>query len=169
MKNILLIGFMGCGKSTVSKVISRRYMMDVVEMDTLIEEREGLSIPDIFEKKGEAYFRELETGLLKELRGASNTVISCGGGAPLREENAACMKAIGVTVLLTASADIILERVSRNNKRPLLENNKNTEYITKMMEERRERYEAAADIIINTDNKTVDYVCDEIICALEAF
>ena len=85
--NIVLIGFMGTGKSTIAKHLSRRYGMEIVEMDREIEEREGMRIPEIFEQKGEKYFRECETNLLKEIQNYSNKIISCGGGAVLREEN----------------------------------------------------------------------------------
>lgn len=80
MKNIFLIGFMGSGKSTVSDYLKRAYAMDTVDTDQLIEEREQMSIPEIFEKYGEEYFRDLETKLLWELQSRENTVVSCGGG-----------------------------------------------------------------------------------------
>ena len=82
--NIVLIGFMGAGKTTISDYLSTMFAMKVVEMDGLIAEREGMSIPDIFATYGEEYFRDLETNLLKELQEESNLVISCGGGAALR-------------------------------------------------------------------------------------
>ena len=93
--NIVLIGFMGTGKSTISKYMSRMYGMEIVEMDQIIEEREGMSISDIFEKHGEEYFRNLETDLLIEMQDKKNVIISCGGGVAMRESNVAEMKKIG--------------------------------------------------------------------------
>ena len=90
--NIVLIGFMGTGQSTVSEYLSARFAMRTVEMDQVIAEREKMSIPEIFAVHGEEYFRDLETGLLVEMQSHKNTVISCGGGAALREKNVVQMK-----------------------------------------------------------------------------
>lgn len=160
--NIFLIGFMGTGKSTVSACLNSMFGMNMVDMDQIIEKREGMCIPDIFVKYGEAYFRKLETNLLIEMQTAKNTVISCGGGVPMREENVVEMKKNGKIVLLTASPKTILERVKDNDDRPLLKGNKNVAFITELMEQRREKYEAAADIIITTDGKSVEEICREI-------
>ena len=122
--NIVLIGFMGAGKSTVASGLNRLYGMQIVEMDECIAKREGKSIPEIFETNGEEYFRNLETELLIELQKQTNLVISCGGGVPMRERNVAEMKKNGKVVLLTASPEVILERVRNNHDRPLLENHK---------------------------------------------
>lgn len=161
--NIVLIGFMGAGKSTVSDYLSTMFAMNIVDMDRVIAEREEMSIQDIFETYGEEYFRNLETDLLKELQGQKNTVISCGGGAALRRENVEEMKKNGRVVLLTASPEVIFERVKDNEDRPLLEGRKGVKEIAGLMEERRERYEAAADIVIQTDHKTVLQVCEELV------
>ena len=85
--NIVLIGFMGAGKSTVSDYLSTMFAMEIVEMDQVIADREEMSIPDIFSTYGEEYFRDLETDLLIEMQSRKNTIISCGGGAALRERN----------------------------------------------------------------------------------
>lgn len=108
--NILLIGFMGAGKSTVADYLKESYSMDVVEMDQIIARRQGMSISDIFEKYGEEFFRNLETELLIEMQSRSNVVISCGGGVPMRERNVKEMKKNGRVVLLTAEPETILER-----------------------------------------------------------
>ena len=161
--NIVLIGFMGAGKTTISDYLSTMFAMKVVEMDGLIAEREGMSIPDIFATYGEEYFRDLETNLLKELQEESNLVISCGGGAALRACNVAEMKKNGRVVLLTASPEVILDRVKDSDDRPVLKGRKSIEGITELMEQRRERYEAAADIVIQTDHKSVQEICEELI------
>ena len=98
--NIFLIGFMGAGKSTIAGELKDKLEMDRVEMDQMIVENEGMAIADIFEEKGEAYFRELETELIKSFAGVEPAVISCGGGAVLKEENVRLMKESGKIVLL---------------------------------------------------------------------
>lgn len=161
--NIVLIGFMGAGKSTISEFLKTAFAMDVIEMDQIIAEREGMSISDIFEVYGEQYFRDLETNLLIEMQSRKNTVISCGGGVAMRERNVAEMKKNGRVVLLTASPETIYERVKDSNNRPVLNGRKNVQGISELMEQRREKYEAAADIVVNTDGKTVLQVCEEMI------
>ena len=161
--NIFLIGFMGAGKSTISDYLKNVLAMDVVEMDQCIVERQGMSISDIFETYGEEYFRELETNLLIEMQSRSNVVVSCGGGVPMRERNVAEMKKNGRVVLLTAKPETILERVRDNHDRPLLENNKNVSFIADLLEKRRAKYEAAADIVIQTDGKSELEICEELI------
>ena len=118
--NIVLIGFMGAGKSTISDFLRTVFAMEVVEMDQIIAEREGMSISDIFETYGEEYFRNLETELLIEMQSRKNVVISCGGGVPMRERNVVEMKKNGRVVLLTAKPETILNRVKDNHDRPLL-------------------------------------------------
>ncbi|MCI9153688.1 shikimate kinase [Lachnospiraceae bacterium] len=164
--NIVLIGFMGAGKTTVSEYLSTMFAMDVVEMDQVIAEREGMSIPDIFATYGEEYFRNRETQLLKEMQLRKRAVISCGGGAALREENVAEMKKNGRVALLTASPHTIYERVKDSTDRPVLNGNNNVEFITELMEKRREKYEKAADIVIYTDGKSVLQICEELIAKL---
>ena len=161
--NIILIGFMGAGKTTISDYLSTMFAMNIVEMDQVIEEREEMSIQDIFATYGEEYFRELETNLLIEMQSRKNTVISCGGGVAMRERNVAEMKKNGRVVLLTASPETIYERVKDSNSRPVLNGRKNVQGISELMEQRREKYEAAADIVVNTDGKTVLQVCEEMI------
>ena len=166
--NIVLIGFMGAGKSTISDFLKTVFAMDIVEMDQIIAERQGMSISDIFETYGEQYFRDLETNLLIEMQSRSNVVISCGGGTPMRECNVVEMKKNGRVVLLTAKPETILDRVKDNHDRPLIENNKTVPFITDLMEKRRAKYEAAADIIIETDGKSELEICEELVHRLRA-
>lgn len=161
--NIVLIGFMGAGKSTISDYLSTMFAMDIVEMDQVIAEREEMSIPDIFATYGEEYFRNLETSLLIEMQEEKNMIISCGGGVALREVNVKEMKKNGRVVLLTASPQTIYERVKDSNERPLLNGRKNVKAISELMEQRREKYEAAADIVIQTDHKTILQICEELV------
>lgn len=162
MENIFLIGFMGTGKSAVSDYLKETYQIDAVDTDILISERENLSIPGIFEKYGEAYFRQKESELLAELQEKKNTIVSCGGGIVLQEENIPKMKKSGKIILLTASAETILERVKDDDNRPLLKGHKNVEFIRELLAKRRDKYEAAADIVIQTDYKTIPEICMEL-------
>ena len=158
---------MGAGKTTISDYLSTMFDMDIVEMDQVIAEREEMSISDIFATYGEEYFRDLETNLLIEMQSHKNAVISCGGGAALRERNVAEMKKNGRVVLLTATPETIYERVKDSNDRPVLNGRKNVKGISELMEQRREKYEAAADIVINTDDKTVLQICEELVQHLQ--
>jgi len=161
--NIVLIGFMGCGKSTVAGCLSRMFAMETVEMDQIISERQGMSIPEIFKVHGEEYFRSLETDLLIEMQSKKNAVISCGGGVPMRERNVVEMKKNGRVILLTAKPETIYERVKDDHGRPLLEGRKTVPYIAELMEKRREKYEAAADLKIETDGKNETEICKELV------
>lgn len=162
MQNIFLIGFMGTGKSTIAESLKNIYGLNVLEMDELIAKQERMSIPEIFAAKGEEYFRNLETQFLVEMKSQRNCVVSCGGGAVLREENVEEMKKNGYIVLLWAAPETILERVKDNDDRPILNGNKNVTFITELMEKRRGKYEAAADVIVHTDGKTILEISEEV-------
>lgn len=162
-KHIFLIGFMGTGKSTIAGDLSRRLERNQMEMDEYIVREQGMSINDIFEKYGESYFRELETDLLKNLKDEERMIVSCGGGAATRSENVAHMKECGRIILLTASPETIYDRVKGSCDRPILNGNMSVEFIGSLMEKRREAYETAADIIIETDGKTIRQISEEII------
>lgn len=166
LSNIILIGFMGVGKTTVAESLSRLYGMDMIEMDQVIAKIEEMTISDIFMTHGEAYFRHLETKLLISLFTCNNTVVSCGGGAALLDENIKIMKQNGHVVLLTASPETILERVKASDERPLLNGNKSIEFISDLMKKRWDKYQSASDIIIQTDNKSIQNVCEELMTKL---
>lgn len=165
--NIVLIGFMGAGKSTVSAYLNKEYGMEVIEMDQVIAEREKMSISDIFAVHGEEYFRNLETNLLIEMQSQTNKVISCGGGVAMRDRNVKEMKKNGRVVLLTAAPETILERVKDSDDRPLLNGHKDVDYIGDLMEVRRPKYEAASDIVVSTDQKRVSEICEEMMQKLK--
>ena len=162
-KNIYLIGFMGTGKSTVSGALAERTGMREIEMDEEIVRREGKPIAEIFADEGEAYFRTAETTLLSDLGKQSGCLVSCGGGVPMREENVQLMKQTGHVVLLTARPATVLERVKGSSERPILNGNMNEAYIRTLMEKRREAYERAADIRVDTDYRSVEEICGEIL------
>ena len=162
------IGFMGAGKSTISAFLRDALAMDVVEMDQVIAEQQGMSISEIFETYGEEYFRNLETQLLIDMQSKQNVIISCGGGVAMRERNVAEMKKNGKVVLLKADPQTILDRVKDSDERPLLNGHKNVEYIADLMEARRAKYEAAADIVVQTDGKSALEICEEMIHKLRS-
>lgn len=161
--NIVLIGFMGTGKSSVAQYLHDTCHMEMADMDEIIATREDMSISEIFASRGEAYFRALETNLLRELQQKNNLIISCGGGVPLREENIKIMKQNSYVILLTAHPDTIFERVGRDENRPVLNDHRSPEGIQALLEERRSYYEAAADITIETDRKTLSQIAVEIV------
>ena len=161
--NIFLIGFMGSGKSTIAACLSKKLGLKTVEMDQQIAEQENRSISDIFSLHGEEYFRRLETQLLSDLKREEPVIVSCGGGVPMRAENVAKMKERGKIVLLKASPKTILERIQDDHSRPLLEGHKDVAYISGLMEQRRKKYEAAADVSVITDGKEKNQICEEII------
>ena len=163
MKNLFLIGFMGAGKSSVSAGLGRMLGREVVEMDERIAAQEGMSIPELFAQKGEPYFRACETALLKSFAQGAPRIVSCGGGVPLREENVAAMRESGTVVLLTASPEVILERVKDSDERPLLQGHKDVPYIAALMEQRRPKYEAAADITVDTSQLNIEEVCRQVL------
>lgn len=167
--NIFLIGFMGVGKSTVSKALQRIFAMDVIEMDELIAQKNGMSISEIFELHGEEYFRQEETNLLRSSQQKKNVVISCGGGVAMRQVNVDEMRKSGKIVLLTATPETILGRVESSHDRPLLENNKTVEHIAELMAQRESAYKSAADITIPTDGRDVFEICEDIIQKVKEF
>lgn len=165
--NIMLIGFMGTGKTTVSREIAKSMNLSEVDMDSYIVKREGMSINDIFESKGEDYFRDVETKCLKEIQKEKGRIVSCGGGVVLKDENVECMKDKGVVVLLTATPQTVYNRVKNGKDRPVLNGHMNVEYISELMEKRKQRYLDVADIKIITDGKRPVDICNEIIESLD--
>ena len=162
-KQIYLTGFMGTGKSTILNYIHKKCGFVKIEMDEQIVREQGMSILDIFEKKGEEYFRNLETNLVKRISRMDEIVVSCGGGTVMRQCNVEEMKKEGTIILLTATPLTVYERVKNSHNRPLLEQNMTPEYIGKLMEARRPKYEAAADLIVQTDGRTAEEISGEII------
>lgn len=158
--NIMLIGFMGAGKTTVADYLSSMLEMEEVDTDEMIVNWRGMSVNEIFARFGEEYFRDLETSTLKALSGCRQLIVSCGGGVPLRRENLEIMRSRGVIVWLTASPETIYDRVHLSTTRPLLKGNNSIEGIERLLNERLSRYENAADITVPTDGLTVHEVCE---------
>lgn len=161
--HLMLIGFMGTGKTSVARELSKLLNMDEVDTDQLIVMKEGRTIPAIFEESGEDYFRNCESEIIIELQKKNSLIVSCGGGIVLRKENIENMKKSGKIVLLTATADTIFDRVKDGHTRPVLNNNMNVEFINELLEKRKDKYIAAAELIIATDGKEVESIAKEII------
>ncbi|CRZ33669.1 shikimate kinase [Herbinix hemicellulosilytica] len=167
-KNIILIGFMGSGKTSVGKILSEKLNYDFKDTDEMIETLEDTTINNIFRLHGEEFFRDLETTLLLSLKDTMrNTVLSTGGGMPVRESNRKILKEMGQVVFLRASADSILKRLSGDTTRPLLKNKNPKETAERLLAQRTPYYEEAADVIIDTDNKAIDDIVGEILNAIK--
>ncbi len=163
--NIILIGFMGSGKSSVGRFVAQRLGFQFLDTDALIVEREGLEISQIFALHGEAYFRDSETRTLESLASYSRCVISTGGGIVLREENRVILRELGLVVLLTAREEVIFERVNRTRKRPLLRTENPRETVARLLAERQPIYESTAQCVIDTSDLSRDEVSEAVIAA----
>lgn len=163
MGNVILIGFMGCGKSTVGLRLSYRLRKPVIDTDKEIEKAEKRSISDIFQTEGEAYFRDKETECLKKLlKTSSNQIISVGGGLPMREVNRQLLHQLGQVVYLRAKAETIYDRLKYDTTRPLLQGENPQEKIRSLMTQREQNYKEASDIIIDVDGKDFEQIIGEI-------
>lgn len=163
MSNIVLIGFMGSGKTTVGIRLSYLLRRTFLDTDKLAEKEMGMTISEAFATKGEPYFRDTETSVLKKLiENEDNKIIATGGGLPMRAENAALLKELGMVFYLKASPETIFERTKHDTKRPLLQNDHPLQTIRDLMEERGPKYENAAQYIIEVDRKDFKTVLSEI-------
>lgn len=146
MKNVVLIGFMGTGKTSTGRMLAAKLGCAFIDMDQKIEEEAGISIPEMFAQKGEAYFREKERQLVTYLAGRRNAVISTGGGTVKDPENMRRFRKTGVVICLTASVDAVLERTSHRGSRPVLDQadqGNRRQAVEQLMEERRDLYRQA--------------------------
>ncbi len=179
--NIVLIGFMGAGKTEVGKILAKNNGFNFIDLDSLIEIEEGMSITEIFKQKGENYFRNIETEILKKLyknktdiykiagkceqigsKENKNWVISTGGGMPAFNDNMKLLKNVGTTIYLKADAKTIYERIKSETHRPVLGEKGFTEAKVAEKLKEREKFYEQADIIIYTDGLTVAAIAEEI-------
>ncbi|NQU18177.1 MAG: shikimate kinase [Candidatus Saganbacteria bacterium] len=160
--NIILIGFMGSGKSEIGRRLASRLSMSFLDTDTLIEKTENSKISEIFEKKGEEYFRDLETKVIKTLGDYEKFVFATGGGMILRSENVKMLKELGPLILLWAGPEIIFERLRHSKNRPLIQGEKENK-IRKILEERTPIYNQAADFKIDTSKLSINQAVEEIV------
>jgi len=163
MNNIILIGFMGSGKSTVAKCLAEKLQRKFVDMDDEIEVGENKTINEIFAEYGEEHFRELETGYLRKLMTKKNKVIATGGGVILKEENVNILQSIGTVVFLHTPYETLLKNLAGDVNRPLLQRDDTKEVIRNLLNKREPIYFNAATIIIQTKDKSIEDISDEII------
>lgn len=161
MKNIILVGFMGSGKTTVAIELSHRLNMTYLSIDDMIEKDEKATINEIFSKKGEDHFRDVETACLKRACASDNAIIDAGGGVVLKDENWAIMKECGITICLTADEETIMARTKKYKHRPLLNVEDPKQRIRSLMSKRAPFY-AKADHCIDTGKLTVKQVVEKI-------
>ncbi len=162
-RNIILIGPMGSGKSTIGNIIARRLHREFRDSDHFIEERTGVDIARIFDVEGEQGFRDRETNALNELLGENNRVIATGGGSVLRQENQQLLKQTGYIVFLDTSVNQQLQRLRRDKKRPLLQTENPRERLETLLKERRPIYLDLADLAVKTDKRMARRLAADII------
>lgn len=166
-RNIVITGFMGTGKTEVGREVARRLHRAFVDMDALIEEREGRTIPQIFMESGEPYFRQLEARLVEELASRRNLVIATGGGALIPEANRRRMVETGIVICLWAEEDALIRRLKDDNYRPLLARPDWQEHLRRLLAQRRPAYESLP-YHVDTTNKSIPQVADEIIALVRS-
>ncbi|MGI5988791.1 MAG: shikimate kinase [Lachnospiraceae bacterium] len=172
MRNIVLLGFMGAGKTTVAQELRRLAGLNLIDTDDEIVKKDGREIRDIFREDGETAFRDMETELLRQLSemNISDTVISVGGGLPMREENRKLMKDAGCCFYLKAPADVLAGRLQNDLTRPVLEGKSGEDlknHILGLMKKREEKYLDAADEVIDTQGLSVRQTAEKILAVME--
>jgi len=162
--NVILVGFMGAGKSSVGRILARRLGRCFVETDDMITAHEGRTIPEIFASRGEAYFRALEDDMVRLLALKRGDVIATGGGLPCREGRPEALRAIGTVVWLAGDFETLYERARRGGDRPMLEGR--TREQTAALYEDRKRFYAQADVTVDTSGLTPDQVAGRVAAEL---
>lgn len=162
MKNIILTGFMGTGKTEVGRELSNMLGWKLIDVDDEIVKSKKMSINDLFSQLGEPVFRDIEADMIRSVAANKKTIISTGGGAVLRQENMDVLRKNGIIVCLTASPEIILERTGNSDERPLLRAGNPLEKIRELLDFRKPFYERA-DIVIETENRTPRQIAGDII------
>jgi len=168
MRNVVLTGFMGTGKSEVGRILAHRLGHVLIDVDEEIEKEQKMKISDIFREFGEPAFRDIESAMIKILAERESAVISTGGGAVLRRENMDVLRNKGVIVCLTASVETIYDRTKRSKDRPLLKVDDPLGRIKELLALRQPHYEKA-DIIVDTEGKSPMTVADEIIAGTKVY
>ncbi|MBP3618565.1 MAG: shikimate kinase [Lachnospiraceae bacterium] len=162
-RNIVLIGFMGCGKSTVGQKLASALSYDFLDTDAIIEATYGKTIARMFEEDGEAFFRDAETEVLRKLeKEADGVVLATGGGMPMREENVALLKKIGTVVFLSTEIETILMRLQKDTGRPLADGEDREKKLRPLYEKRLPIYRNAADLCLHTEGKSFSEMIEEI-------
>lgn len=163
-RHMILIGFMGAGKTTVGRCLSSRMSRELLDMDEMIESEAGMTISRIFETSGEEAFRRIESEVLKKLaEWKEPAVISTGGGAPLREENRKLLSAMGTVVYLQVLPETVLVRLSGDTARPLLQGDGREEKVRQLLVSRDPIYRQAAHMTVKTDGRSPEEIAGEIL------
>ena len=161
-RSIVLIGFMGTGKSSVGRLLARQSGWPRFETDEMVEAQLGMPIDEIFARFGEERFRQVETDVLKKLDAKQNAIIVTGGGMVLRRQNVERLRELGTVVCLTANVGTLVKRLSRRRNRPLLQTGNPTETIATLFEQRKKFYDEAADFVIDTSRLNPEQVAEAI-------
>ena len=162
--NLILVGFMGTGKTEVGKAVSERMGRTFIDIDDHIVQTIGMTINEIFKQHGEETFREIESDMIRKFSKLSGLVISTGGGSLLRSQNVHNLKQTGVLVCLTASPEEIARRVADERHRPLLNVPDRIGAVREMLERRSTSYEVS-DVTVDTDGKSVNAAVQEVLDA----
>ena len=163
MRNVILIGFMGAGKTTVGERYGKKHGLPMVDTDWLIEERAGMTISEIFARKGEEEFRKTETAVLQALLSdTQENDISVGGGLPLREENRKLLKQLGTVVYLEVNPETVLKRLKGDTTRPLLQGGDVTQRVKEFLAVRGPIYRETAGMVVDVNDRTVDEIVAEL-------
>lgn len=161
--NIILTGFMGCGKSSVGFRLSYYLRRTLLDTDKWIEKKQGMSISEIFDKYGESAFRQMETDCLKELLNtAEHQIIATGGGLPIKEENHALLKELGTVYYLKVTPEVVYERLKGDTTRPLLQGDNPKGKIEELLRARETVYEQCADYVVEVSCKSFEEILEEI-------
>lgn len=162
--HVIMTGFMGAGKTTVGEALAKKKQIPFLDTDQLIEKKAGMTISRIFETQGEEAFRKMETSVLEDLLERDDqTVISVGGGLPLRDENRELLWKLGTVVYLQVKPETVLKRLKGDNTRPMLQGGEAGERVRSLLEYRTPLYQKAANLVVDVDDKTVSKIAEEII------
>jgi shikimate kinase len=165
MNHLLLIGFMGAGKSTVGRLVAEQLGVPFTDVDALVEQHDGRNVSTIFEEDGEATFRALEAAAVQSLANLPSSVVACGGGVVLSDENRALLKTLGTVVYLQVTAAETLARVGNDRTRPLLSGAGGALAAGKLLEAREALYAATADIVVDTVDRSAEEVASQVVHA----
>jgi shikimate kinase len=161
--NIVFVGFMGSGKTSIGRLVAKKLGFQFVDTDAVVVERAGMQVPEIFARHGEAWFRDQETSALESMAILNRSVISTGGGVVLRGENRAFLRGLGFVVWLTASEEVIFERVSRNKRRPLLQTADPRKTVQDLLALRAELYRDVSRFTLDTTDLSHEHAAETVI------
>jgi shikimate kinase len=165
--NIVLIGYRGTGKSTVGKVLAARLGRELISTDAEIVKRTKQSIPEIVAQRGWEYFRDVESDVCRDLAGRNELVIDTGGGTILRPQNVEVLKRNGKLIWLSATVDTITARIGGDTQRPSLTGTKSfVDEITEVLRDRTPKYQAAADHVIQTDDRSIQQLAEAVLALM---